>query len=71
MFLLLQVILESGRHHTLKPWGSQEWQLLWFAITDVLTDTAVLALPYPCIRQLQMSRRLKVELSFVFLLGTL
>ena len=32
---------------------------------------AILALPYPCIRRLQMSGHFKVELSFVFLLGTL
>lgn len=71
MFLLLQVILESGDHHTIQPWASQEWLLLWFAITDVLSDMAILALPYPCIRKLQMSRHFKVELTFVFLLGTL
>ena len=71
VYFLLQVILESGDHRTVQPWGSQEWLLLWFAITDVLGDIAVLALPYPGIRKLQMSRRAKVELSFVFLLGTL
>ena len=65
------MILESGDHLTVQPWSSDEWLLLWFAITDVLGDIAVLALPYPCIRKLHMSGRAKVELSFVFLLGTL
>lgn len=41
------------------------------SITDVLSDMAILALPYPCIRKLQMSGYFKVELTFVFLLGTL
>ena len=44
---------------------------LWFAITDVLGDIAILALPYPCIRALQMSRRDKIGLSAIFMLGTL
>jgi hypothetical protein len=45
--------------------------LLWFAITDVVGDIAVLAMPYPCIMKLQMSRRTKLSVSGVFLLGTL
>lgn len=48
-----------------------EWLLLWFGITDVLGDIAVLALPYPCIRKLQKSRRDKVGITAIFLLGTL
>ncbi len=48
-----------------------QWLLLWFGITDVLGDIAVLALPYPCIRKLQMSTRDKVGLTAIFLLGTL
>ena len=71
VFLSLQAILEDDDGHRVRPWASQEWLLLWFAITDVLSDIAVLALPYPCICKLQMSRRFKVELTFVFLLGTL
>ena len=71
VFFLLQVILESDDGHSVQPWGSQEWLLLWFAITDVLSDIAILALPYPCIRALQMSRRSKVELTLIFMLGTL
>ena len=71
VFFLLQVILESNRYDTVRPWASQEWLVLWFAITDVLSDIAVLTLPYPCIRKLQMNRRFKVELTFIFLLGTL
>lgn len=45
--------------------------LLWFAITDVIGDIAVLAMPYPCIMKLQMSRRTKLSVSGVFLLGAL
>ena len=71
VFLLLQVILESNKYYNVKPWGSQEWSLLWFGITDVLSDVAILTLPYPCIRKLQMNGRSKVELTFIFLLGTL
>ena len=48
-----------------------EWLLLWYALTDVLGDIAVLALPYPCIRKMQMSRGDKVGLAAIFLLGTL
>ena len=48
-----------------------EWLLLWFGITDVLGDIAVLALPYPCIRKLQKSRREKVGIIAIFLLGAL
>ena len=66
IFLVLQVVLESDDPHI-----SQEWLLLWFAITDVLGDVAVLTLPYPCIRKLQMRRRAKVGLTAIFLLGTL
>ena len=53
------------------PCPSQEWGSLWFAITDVVGDIAILVLPYPCIRGLQMSRRDKIGLSAIFLLGTL
>lgn len=53
------------------PCAQQEWLALWFAITDVLGDIAVLTLPYPCIRKLQKSRRDKVGLIAIFSLGTL
>ena len=53
------------------PCAPQEWLSLRFAITDVLGDMAVLALPYPCIRALQMSYRNKIGLTAIFLLGTL
>lgn len=53
------------------PCAPQEWGSLWFAITDVLGDVAILTLPYPCIRRLQMSKRDKIGLSLIFLLGTL
>ena len=66
LFFFIQAVLESDKTRI-----SQEWLLLWFGITDVLGDVAVLALPYPCIRKLQMSKRTKVGLTFIFLLGTL
>ncbi|KAL8744591.1 MAG: hypothetical protein Q9190_003184 [Brigantiaea leucoxantha] len=53
------------------PCAPQEWGSLWFAITDVLGDAAILALPYPCIQRLQMSKRDKIGLCLIFLLGTL
>ena len=53
------------------PCAQQEWLALWFAITDVLGDIAVLTLPYPCIRKMQKSRRDKVGLVAIFALGTL
>ena len=70
-FLLWQAILESNKYLSVKPLGSEEWSLLWFAITDVLGDIAILTLPYPCIRKLQMNRRFKIVLTLIFLLGTL
>lgn len=71
IFILLQVILEDHSLHVFPPFESQEWLLLWFAITDVLGDIAILALPYPCIRKLQMGRRIKVGVTAIFLLGAL
>lgn len=50
---------------------SQSWASLWFGITDVVSDVAILALPYPCIRELQMSKRDKMGVIAIFLLGTL
>ena len=71
IFLLMQVALESNTLHIVRASNSQEWLLLWFAITDVLGDVAILVLPYPCIRKLQISKRAKVGLTVIFLLGTL
>ena len=51
--------------------ASQEWSSLWFGITDVVGDIAILAMPYPCIKKLQMSRASKAGVSAIFLLGTL
>ena len=59
---------ESSHGH---PCAPSEWDVLWFAITDVLGDAAILALPYPCIRKLQMRRRDKWGLAAVFMLGLL
>lgn len=71
IFFLMQVVLESNHGHIIHPGDSQEWLLLWFGITDVLGDIAVLTLPYPCIRRLQMNTKSKVWLTVIFLLGTL
>lgn len=51
--------------------AAEQWSLLWFGITEVLGDIAILSLPYPCIRKLQMNKREKVGLAAIFALGTL
>lgn len=72
VFFLMQVIVESRNIlHLSSGFSSQEWLLLWFAITDVLGDIAILTQPYPCIRKMQMDRKTKVGLVIVFSLGTL
>ena len=58
---------DSSRGHC----ASHSLLLLWFAITDVIGDIAVLAMPYPSIRKLQMTRRDKLGVSGILLLGTL
>ena len=63
-------VLWSG-NTTNQGCASQLLVLLWFAITDVLGDIAVLAMPYPCIVKLQMNKKEKLGISGVFLLGTL
>ena len=59
---------ESSHGH---PCAPSEWGVLWFGITDVLGDAAILALPYPCIKKLQMRKRDKWGLAAVFMMGTL
>ena len=71
VFLLDEVIVEFDSTHIDHAAESQRWSLLWFAITDVLGDIAILSLPYPWIRRLQMSRQAKAGLIVVFSLGTL
>ncbi|KAL8816842.1 MAG: hypothetical protein Q9191_008257 [Dirinaria sp. TL-2023a] len=71
VFLFSEAFLCKADSHHGHPCAPQEWASLWFAITDVLTDIAILVLPYPCIRMLQMSRRDKIGLSAIFFLGTL
>ena len=56
---------------TTQSCANQNMLLLWFAITDVIGDIAVLSMPYPCIVKLQMNKKEKVGISGVFLLGTL
>ena len=71
-FLFLDsFICVSGSNAGSLDCAGQEWTLLWFAITEVLGDIAILALPYRCIRQLQMSRREKFCVAAVFALGSL
>jgi len=50
---------------------NQAQLLLWFAITDIIGDIAVLTMPYGCIRRLQMDRRKKSGLIGIFMLGAL
>lgn len=45
--------------------------LLVFAVTDVVTDMAILWMPYPQIKKLQMSLRERWVISGVFMLGLL
>ena len=71
VFMFMEAFTCGADSHHGYPCAPQEWLALWFAITDVLGDIAVLSLPYPCIKALQMSRRDKVGLSVIFILGTL
>ncbi|KAI9776786.1 MAG: hypothetical protein M1835_005409 [Candelina submexicana] len=45
--------------------------LLWFAITDIIGDIAVLTMPYGVIRTLQMDRKKKRGVIGIFMLGIL
>ena len=60
----------SGSISSLSCTG-QEWALLWFAITEILGDIAILSLLYPCISWLQLTKREKWGLAGIFALGTL
>lgn len=71
MFMFMEAFTCGADSNHGHPCAPQEWLVLWFAITDVLGDVAVLALPYPCIRALQMSQREKVGLGGIFMLGML
>jgi hypothetical protein len=44
---------------------------LWFAITDVIGDVLVIALPVYNVWKLQMPKRNKYAVTFIFLLGAL
>ncbi|KAI4162186.1 MAG: hypothetical protein LQ342_004206 [Letrouitia transgressa] len=66
VFLLTFAFLAGDVNSPGENWGS-----LWFCITEVVSDVAILALPYPCIRELQMSKRDKMGVIAIFLLGTL
>ncbi|KAG8532195.1 uncharacterized protein KY384_003836 [Bacidia gigantensis] len=70
-FLFAEIFLCGANSHHGHPCAPQEWTSLWFAITEVIGDIAILSLPYPCIRKLQMSGRDKIGLSAIFFLGAL
>jgi len=70
-FLFSRAFICGPDSHGGHPCTGAEWTALWFAITDVIGDIAVLAMPFPMIRRLQMRRRDKIGLSALFLLGAL
>lgn len=45
--------------------------LLWFAVTDVIGDFAVLAIPWKPVQILQKSRKEKIGIISIFMLGAL
>lgn len=69
IFLLVQCFICSNKGLGTLSCDSSQWSLLWFAITEVLGDIAILSLPYPCIRKLQMGKRDKIGLIVIFSLG--
>ncbi|KAL2051850.1 hypothetical protein ABVK25_007765 [Lepraria finkii] len=69
IFLLVQCCFCSNKGLGTLSCDSSQWSLLWFAITEVLGDIAILSLPYPCIRKLQMGKRDKIGLIVIFSLG--
>ena len=71
LFLFLESFLCISAGPKSTGCAKQEWALLWFAITEVLGDIAILSLPYPQIRKLQMSGREKIGVAATFALGTL
>lgn len=70
-FLFTEAFMCGSNSHGGHPCASSEWRVLWFAITDVIGDVAVLTMPYPMIKNLQVTRREKVAVYGIFLLGTL
>lgn len=69
-FFLDSFICLSDQKYSLSC-SSQEWALLWFGITEVLGDIAILSLPYPMIRKLHKSNGDKIGIAAIFALGTL
>ncbi|KAI9652834.1 MAG: hypothetical protein M1831_006359 [Alyxoria varia] len=76
-FMLVQIF--ACGHHLEVFWtagASHEtcidltWSHLWFGITDVIGDIAVVVMPYPCIRKMRLQRREKLGVTTIFLLGT-
>ena len=70
-FMFLEAFLceTTGTHY---QWcAPQEKALLAFAVTDVAGDIAILSLPYPSIRKLQVSTRDRIGIIATFALGTL
>ena len=70
-FLFAEAFDCGSDSHNGHPCARSEWTVLWFAITDVISDLVILAMPYPMINMLQMSKKEKIGLSGLFLLGAL
>ncbi|MCJ1350595.1 MAG: hypothetical protein MMC33_000576 [Icmadophila ericetorum] len=70
-FLFVPAFLCGADSNHGHPCPQTEWESLWFGITDVIGDVAVLCLPYPILRSLQMDRRQKIGVCAIFLLGTI
>jgi hypothetical protein len=45
--------------------------LRWIGVNNIVTDVAMLLLPLPIIRKLQISRNLKIGLTFTFATGSM
>ena len=71
VFLFTNAFLCGPESKIQHPCASIEWLALWYGITDVLLDLAILVLPYPSIRRLQIRGREKWGLAAVFMLGYL
>ena len=64
VFIFTEVFVCNLEGHSC---SGQKWTLLWFVTGDV----AILAMPYPTIRKLQLSKGDKVGVSGILVVGTL
>lgn len=60
-----------SKNHSAGRCINQTQLLLWFTITDVVSDIVVLAMPYGCIKKLQLDKRRKIGVAGIFMLGTM